>query len=358
MLKLKSILPFLSLSAAAIPVIASKCDNEDKISKKFIKIIDSKGNNVSIPINPTKIAIPARSGFGMLVAFNKHENISAIYKSLLDNEWLSKIIPYSKNYKSLEYKINKESYLKEAYDLVISPDQNNFNKTKDANLSTMIISQYHYPNYDDYLFEYCDIITKIFPDDDNLIKKANKWKEDYQKIIDEIKMKLKDENPTKNVFYVRGDKKNKGINYTEPDLSIQGSFMRLLKVNYLPSKYQSNDSTITEEQLIKDNPDYFILGGQYQNQNKEILLKDPKYSQLNAVKNKKIFNIPIGIIPFEQLGVENMIYLAALANYFWPEKFKFDIDKMIKDSYKYYYNYDLTATEIEKIKNGQRANIN
>ncbi|MBN4084215.1 ABC transporter substrate-binding protein [Mycoplasma sp. CSL10166] len=353
-MKFKKFLLTIPVGILTLPIISISCSKEIK-SKNSVDVIDTSSIERKVRINAKNIAIPGRSGIGMLIAFGLGDRISGVYKSTLDNQWINKIYPNSKKYTKLQYSPNKEEYLAQGYDLVIAPDPIVANSVIEAGMSSMVISQYHQPTYDDFITLYPEILTKIFTDT-QVKNKVNTWINELNQIILEIKEKLSNKEIIKKVWYVRGDK-NKGVTYTESGQdTLLSSIMRILKVYYVPGEFTIENNVATKEQLLKDNADYYLFGGKFQNENINALKSDETFSSLKAVRQNNLINIPLGVIPFEQIGVELKIFIAYLANEFWPEIFNFDIRSMLKNTYKTYYNYDLADDEITKILSGIQPN--
>ena len=106
------------------------------------------------------------------------------------------------------------------------------------------------------------------------------------------------------------------------------------------------------EEVVAQNPDVFVCGGQYQNKNLNILKTEEPYTNLDAVKNNKVYNIPIGFTAFEQLSAMTPIFFYDQANKIYPEYFSYDISSMVKTTIKEYFGTDLTNTQVDYMLNG------
>ena len=103
---------------------------------------------------------------------------------------------------------------------------------------------------------------------------------------------------------------------------------------------------------MAQNPDVFVCGGQYQNKNINILKTEEPYTNLDAVKNNKVYNIPIGFTAFEQLSAMTPIFFYDQANKIYPEYFSYDITTMVKTTVKDYFGTDLTDDQVSYMLNG------
>ncbi len=109
------------------------------------------------------------------------------------------------------------------------------------------------------------------------------------------------------------------------------------------------------EEIVKYNPDAFVIGGIFQNKLVETLTTTEPYTTLDAVKNKKYYTIPVGLTMFEQLSAMTPIFFYDMANKIYPEYFSYDVDKMIKDTVKEYFGTELSDSDITNIKTGKDA---
>ena len=82
------------------------------------------------------------------------------------------------------------------------------------------------------------------------------------------------------------------------------------------------------------------------------MINDETYSNLDAVKNNKVYNIPIGFTAFEQLSAMTPIFFYDQANKIYPEYFSFNISSMVKETVKDYFGTDLNDTQISYMLNG------
>ena len=76
------------------------------------------------------------------------------------------------------------------------------------------------------------------------------------------------------------------------------------------------------------------------------------------LKNDNVFNIGIGFVMFEQTSVEEIIFLADLANKVYPNKFDFDVHRMLKEIINKYFDVNLTDIEVSHMLAGLDQNGN
>lgn len=74
------------------------------------------------------------------------------------------------------------------------------------------------------------------------------------------------------------------------------------------------------------------------------------WSEVNAVKNRRVYKVPLGVYVWSSPSAERalMLYWSAKRNY--PEKFSdIDMARIVTDFYKEFFEYDLSEDEINKI---------
>lgn len=73
------------------------------------------------------------------------------------------------------------------------------------------------------------------------------------------------------------------------------------------------------------------------------------WSQVEAVKNKQVYKIPLGIYRWFPPSGDAPLMLKWLANHNQPDLFDYDMNKEIKSYYKDFYGYDVTDKDVEQI---------
>lgn len=333
--------------------LASCVGNTSK-PDEHVAVTDFVGSVVNVPKNPKKVAVVARSAADMLVAFGLGDKIDGLYKTVFDNPWAKELYPAIDSYYKYEYNENYETFYARGVDLIIAPEGYIAEDLRSKGLTAITVSQYGTPTYEEVLYRLPDLITTIW-DDAKVHAKVNDWKNEFQAVKDEIITKLSETtNEEKTLYYIRGDKYS-GLNYTETKGSIIETFGNYLNLKFL-GEYFDHNNRPSEETVLSLNPSYIIVGGIYQNQLIDELHTNNAWNKLDAVKDNKVFSIGIGFVMFEQTSVEEMIFLADIANKVYPDKFSFNIPKMLKDTISKYFGVDLTDGDVTNMLSGLDKN--
>lgn len=330
-------------------LILTSCGDRNN-DDDFIEVIDFVDDVVSVPKNPKKIAVVARSAVDMLISFGLGDYIDGVYKTIFDNPWASYLYPNLDNYYSYEYNENYETFYERKIDLIIAPEKYIAEDLRSKGLTVITVSQYGTPTYEEVLIRLPELVKQIW-DDQDVHDKADYWMNNFDETKNEITTKLSNqENRNQTLYYIRGDKYG-GLNYTETKGSIIETFGNYLNLKFL-GEYFNHNNRPQEEEVISLNPSFIITGGIYQNQIIDELYENPVWNKLDAVKDNKVFNIGIGFVMFEQSSVTETIFLQILANKVYPELFNFDIEQNLYDIINKYYNVKLSSEEIGYMLNG------
>lgn len=321
----------------------------DKTGNETVTVTDMLGETVEVKKNPTKVACVSRTTYDLLIAFGLGDCIDGVYYSLLENEWAEVFDKNAANRYSCAYEESYETFISRGVDLVFAPEKYIADGLKAHGITALNISLYGNPSFDGYVYFFADLVKQIW-DSPEVAAKVDAWKAHMASTVSEIQTELaKHENEKRSVYYVRGDK-NKGIGYTDTAGSFTEYAYRTLGMDFLGGKFSSNKPSA--EEICRQDPDVFVIGGIYQKVLKNTLKTTEPYTQLDAVKNGEIYNIPIGLTMFEQISVFSPIFLCDQANKLYPKYFHYDVKKMIQDYSVEFFGVALTDSEAENMLSG------
>ena len=343
----KTSMPFVVVALASIGAITG-CSNKDNQNNQ-ISVTDMVGTTITITKNPKKVACISRTTYDLLVAYGVGDKIDGAYKGTLKNSWVPLIYPESANHYVYDYNNSAELFISRGVDLVLAPEKYIADDLNAHGVPALCVSLYGTPTFDNYVTFLSQLVTKIW-DGDDIKNKANSWENKVNSAIDDVKTELaKHESTPKKLFYVRGDK-DKGVGYTDTQGSFTEYAYRTLGFSFVGSTLTTTNPS--KEEIIEQNPDVFVCGGQYQNKNINALKTEEPYVNLDAVKNNKVYNIPIGLTAFEQLSAMTPIFFYDQANKIYPEYFDYDIPSMVKSTIKEYFGTDITDTQVSYMLQG------
>lgn len=109
---------------------------------------------------------------------------------------------------------------------------------------------------------------------------------------------------------------------------------------------------INMEQIYEWNPDIIYLTNFTPIQPEDLYnntIPGQDWSSVDAVKNKQVYKIPLGIYRWFPPSGDAPLMLKWLANNNQPELFNYDINAEIKSYYKDFYDFNVTDEEVEQI---------
>jgi hypothetical protein len=110
-------------------------------------------------------------------------------------------------------------------------------------------------------------------------------------------------------------------------------------------------SEVSLEQVLAWDPDVIITWNQEQSGYYPQLLEDPKWKELKAVKEGKVYEIPCA--PFSWFdrppSVNRILGLKWLGNALYPDIYNYDLTKEIKEFYSLFYHSDISDQDAKDL---------
>ncbi|WP_336045725.1 ABC transporter substrate-binding protein [Solibacillus ferritrahens] len=109
---------------------------------------------------------------------------------------------------------------------------------------------------------------------------------------------------------------------------------------------------VNMEQIYNWNPEIIYLTNFTEIQPEDLYnntIPGQDWSEVEAVKNKQVYKIPLGIYRWFPPSGDAPLMLKWLANNNQPDLFNYDMNAEIKSYYKDFYGFDITDKEVERI---------
>ncbi|MCL2504045.1 MAG: ABC transporter substrate-binding protein [Coriobacteriia bacterium] len=118
------------------------------------------------------------------------------------------------------------------------------------------------------------------------------------------------------------------------------------------STFSSEDGYITLEQIYAWNPEHIVANDFNA---RRYMLTDSKWSGLDAVANKRVYTLPVGVSRWCHKGsMEPHMAALFLGRQFYPELFSdIDLAQYTKDYYQRFFDLDLSDEEISAVLSGE-----
>ncbi len=118
--------------------------------------------------------------------------------------------------------------------------------------------------------------------------------------------------------------------------------------DYLPAAMDSNFTEVNMEQVFSWDPDIILLSGWCSSA--DIVMKNPNWLSLRAVKNKRVYLLPEGVFTWDHASSESVLLMILMAKIFYPEQFRdWDMISEMKQFYSEIYGVTITDSDAERI---------
>jgi iron complex transport system substrate-binding protein len=106
---------------------------------------------------------------------------------------------------------------------------------------------------------------------------------------------------------------------------------------------------VNEEQLLLWDPEVILLNGFEKGVAPEDLYTNPKLASLSAVRNRRVYKMPLGGYRWDPPNQESPLMWQWLAMVLHPERFHWDLQKEMTEKYLYLYGKEPTHQDFEQI---------
>lgn len=328
------------------------CGGQEQTSEHTKTITDCMGRTVEIPEDPQRVACLYASTAHMMAMLDEQDKIvgapNGVKSDVLMQMKYPEIEEIATPYQ--EGSINVEELLRIEADLALiryatAEDEGETEKLDELGIPYVVV---------DYLsIEELETAILVMGEVFNKEDRARKYIEFGRETMNLVSKRLKDvpKNGRPSVFHsvneaIRTDGKG--------DICVE--IMNLAGVKNAAAEHgvkAGGDKTYTTlEEIYNWEPDAF-LANEYSVT--DYILSDSKWAGLNAVKEKKVYTLPVGATRWCHPGsMEAHMGVLAIARMFYPEQFAdLDMEQYTADYYKTCFGLELDSRTIEQILAGK-----
>ncbi len=330
--------------------VSSKAENEEDTSNKEKRSIgtDAVGNEFNIPDNLTRIGITPIPWASVLYSIdNSSDRIVAINPSAMkayENSLLEIMDPNFENIDDeiigKDFKFNDEEVLKADIQAMLIWDHQEDERER---LLKMGISPIMVKN------ETVEDLQASLKAVGQLLGKEEKADKFIQLYNDSYNLMKSYESSVNSV------EKKKVLYLKDSGLKIQGSnnFIREALELAGADNIVGDGKTITMEEIIVQDPEIILLSNFDKISPDDIYnnkIEGQDWSNVNAVKNKRVYKMPLGINRWDAPGVETPLMMLYLGKIIQPEVFE-DVNfrQNFVDFYKEFFDYDISESDMAKV---------
>lgn len=317
-------------------------------------ITDCSGAQVEVPRNIERVVCTSASAVPFLLGMGVEDKIVGAHGSTLGQSWASvfydgfkeeagKVALFGKN-------PNAEELISANVDLVILKDASYAEELRKSGITAVC---FKYTNKDE-LFKAVDMLGEIFGSDAQAY--AKKWEDKLDSTISTIAEDLKSlpEDEKCNVYYVDAtgaEASSENLFLTAGGGSFVEYWINSSGANLVTSPYEGLEQ-IDQEEGLSLNPDTIFICGWLEYEAKDIMMSDPLWQDVPAVKNDRVFLMPTSIASYDRFSVELPLMLDYTANILYPEYHDFGGIDELREFNKEFYNRDFSDEQLEMMLKG------
>lgn len=333
----------ICLLMACLILLTTACSNK-KIDNSTNTIVDPAGDTVSLPSEITGVIARVNTA-SYIAALGRADLVKATYKYMKNDIWSSYMYPELAKAENLTGAPTPESFYELGANLCIWSDREVAGELRNQGIAAITDLPEDMPTT-------IRTIGKIFENEEW----AENWISYYNDTLFTIQQRVENIENKKVVYYVHGAG-NQGIYHTAAGGTISETWILQSGGLFATSNTSGFGIDITPEALVDINPDLVLIGGIYHESLKDDFYSDKYLSELSAVKSKEIYNVPVGLIPWDQYGVEYPLLCLWTAKVLYPDQFS-DIDMIdeTKSFYEKYCGVTLTESDVQHLLEGKAPN--
>lgn len=327
--------------------------SDDAVSTKVIT--DSMGNEVEVPTEIKSMAILPMPWISVVYALNGSGDIitgmQQVAKNSYETSMLKKLAPELEETNTTFFadgEFNYEELAKISPDVVMlfESQSKHIDKLKEVGIPAFTIK---YADSYDTLWNDFSIIGNVLSKEERAQEFVDYQKADVQYFEDRA-ADLENLDDVK-VMHITMDELSVSM-----DSGVNNAAIAYCGgVNVGESNIGASSDTVNMEQVYSWNPEVILLSN-FDDVVPEDLYNNTidgqDWSQVEAVKNHRVYKIPQGIYRWDAdcPCTETTLCMKWMAKVINPEEFKdIDIRQDTKDFYKKFFNYDLTDEELDTI---------
>ena len=333
-------------------ITVTGCGGGTAVSGETKTVTDCVGREVQVPENPERVACLYATAAHMMAMLDEGEKIvgcpNGVKSDVLMQMKYPEITETSTPHQ--EGSVNTEELLATETDLALvsyslAASEGEMEKLDDMGIPYVVI---------DYAsIEELRTAVKVAGDVFDKQEKAQQYISFFDDTISMVDERLED------VDLEDGPDVYHSVNEatrTDPEGTICSEIMERARVKDISVEKGTlatgKNAYITLEEIYSWDPDA-IIANEYSVT--DYVLTDSKWKGLTAVKEKKVYTLPVGATRWCHPGsMEAHMGVLAVALQFYPDKFKdFDMKEYTSDYYKEYFGLELDDKTIDKILAGE-----
>ena len=315
--------------------------------REFRVITDMAGNKVTIPADVQRVSCLSATCETALVAMGQADKmICSETFAAGDFAFTEKLFPALKDVEKVQGGLSTEELIARDVDVVFAKSMSNIERMQDAGIAAV------YLEFND--IEQTKQSIRLLGDIFNVPDIADAYIKYIDEYIPLIQERLADlpESEQVTVYAPLLRNEDETIFNTYDPSHISTEVFELCKAHVITKdiEFTDNNGIITEEALLRLDPDVIMVCGFYRDKGYEMLTDGSYDGILDAVTNGKIYYYPLGMYDWSAGGFELGISSIWVAKTLYPQYFEdIDLVSLTKDYYKDTTGVTLSDEDVEYI---------
>ena len=345
---MKKLLAMIALLAMCVSIL-SGCGSAktDESVREYHTVTDMAGNEVSLPVHIERISCMSATCETALVAMGQADKmiVSSTFASG-DFDFTYRLFPELANVEKISGSLSNEELLARNVDVVFVKSKSNVERLQKGGVTAFYLEF----NDIEQTKKSIELLGEIFGVED-IAASYIKYIDEYIPLIRERLSSIPEEEKLTVYAPLLRSSDNTIFNTYDPS-HISTEVFDLCGAHVITKDIEFTDANgiITEEALIRLNPDVILVCGFYREQGYHSLMDGQYDGILNAVDNKKVYYFPLGMYDWSAGGFELGISSLWIAKTLYPDCFEdIDLVALTKEYYKDTTGADLSDEDIKYI---------
>ena len=337
----------MASTTSIVEIEESGVSQEEEVAVNSEKeITDINGDKVVIPENIERVICRSGNGTSFMVAMGYADKLVGTADYVVTNPWADKFCDGISSLPVFGWSPSSEEIYAVGADLVMVADPEVASALRTDGIPAICYKQYN----EQEIVDSAELLGELFGD--SAKEYSEEWLQYYTETNEYISEKIgnisEDDKPV--VYYVYGQS-NKGLGRTAGGDSIIQFLIEGAGGKFSTADLPNDGPKITEEDAISRNPDVIMISGIYSAELKSELENSPEWSQVTAVSENQVYQMPIGFISWDFYGVEYPLLKLWIAKQLYPDLIDKDLHEETKAFHEKFYGVDFSDEEIDYILN-------
>lgn len=338
---------FIVLTICALFISGCRSTTPNETEREYHVVTDMAGNEVRLPVKIERISCMSATCETALVAMGQAEKmvVTSTFASG-DFDFTYRLFPELSKVEKVSGSLSNEELLARNVDVVFVKSKSNIERLQQGGVTAFYLEF----NDIEQTKESIKLLGEIF-NVKNIADSYIKYIDEYIPLVKERLSGIPEKDKITVYAPLLRSSENTIFNTYDPS-HITTEVFDLCGAHVITKDIEFTDANgiITEEALIRLNPDVILVCGFYREQGYKSLT-DGRYNDiLDAVKNNKVYYFPLGMYDWSAGGFELGISTLWIAKTLYPQYFEdIDLISLTKDYYKDTTGATLTDEEIQYI---------